>query len=164
MRNVKRLTTVCVMLLCVCMQTKAQILVYPPNYNGGGNSGLQGTYVKPWTPSKPSEFKPDMIGVSPNGIVTVNGVERPDLMQNGAPQNNSYDNGNSLSQNSSSSSSGTAKICSKCHGSGVCRTCNGKLYYIPYVGASPVRCSICGQTGKCTLCNGTGKFGTYRGY
>lgn len=148
---------------------------YRPTIVGGSNSsGVSGTYVAPvqnqsqgtYVPSGgtapvPNGFKPDIIGTSPNGILTVNGVERPDLMQGGAQD--TY-NDNSGSSNSSSSSSAIDKMCPHCNGSGRCHTCNGKKYYIPYVGANTTPCSICNQTGLCTLCHGSGKFGKYRGY
>ena len=188
MKQMKLLAVVCAMLMVGSLEMEAQIIV-GSSRSGVGNTyvkpidinklnqqyparqqpqqqqqsnGQSGTYVPPGgTAPVPQGFKPDIVGTSPNGVPTVNGKERYDLMPGG--QNGSTNAGNSSNSSNSSGSSGVSKTCSKCLGSGICKICNGKKWYIPYVGASSVKCSSCNQTGKCSLCNGTGKFGTYRG-
>lgn len=171
MKCVRFIVVVCAMLVGGSLATFAQYpIIVGSTSSGVGNTYVkplpkqnQGTYVPPGgTAPVPKGFKPDIIGTSPNGVPTVNGKERYDLMTNGNTNNGSNNNGSNNS--SSNGSSATAKTCSKCLGSGVCRVCNGTKSYTPYIGASPVRCSSCNQTGKCSLCNGTGKFGNYRGY
>lgn len=49
------------------------------------------------------------------------------------------------------------KDCYMCHGSGKCRTCNGRHRYLNRLTNKYITCPNCGPDGRCRTCNGTGK-------
>lgn len=49
------------------------------------------------------------------------------------------------------------EMCTRCYGSGKCRTCNGKGRYTNYLTGNKLDCPNCNKTGICSGCNGIGK-------
>lgn len=87
-----------------------------------------------------------------------------DIHQNNTTTNNGgYSTGGNRgggNRNGGTNRGGTTtykKDCYMCHGSGKCRTCNGRHKYLNGLTNKYITCPNCGPDGRCRTCNGTGK-------
>lgn len=85
----------------------------------------------------------------------------------GQPYNTSYPYSAGASYystpSSSSSSSSSPRKCSRCNGTGACKSCGGVGRVYDYGSATVIskdkyehRCGVCNGTGKCGVCDGKG--------
>lgn len=77
------------------------------------------------------------------------------------PTTSSYSSASAYS--SASTTSSTPRKCSRCNGTGHCKTCGGSGQVYDYGPASVIskdkyqhRCGVCDGTGKCGVCGGKG--------